>query len=126
MTTLGKLLGSPARTELLRVLVYQGGAVGVRSAARIAGMHPHSAGLALKALVREDLVRRRQTTVGPLYELNPTHPDVPVLEAVFCAAAAACTRQRQSSLHRKGRAILPFIDEATRMLNKARSHRHVA
>ena len=125
MKTLGKLLGSAARTEVLRVLTCQPGPLGLRPTARVAGIHPRSAELALRDLVREQLVRSRPTAAGPVYEINRRHPDTPVLEAVFDAAARAAVHQRRASLQRKARAILPFVDEADRMLSRARDHRHV-
>jgi len=125
MRTLGKLLGSAARTELLRVLAYQAGPVGLRPLARLAGIHPHSTELALRALVGEGLVLRRQSSTRPLYEWNPDHPDAPVLESVFKAAEQAYVRQRGSALREWAQAILPLIQEASQMLTHARRRRHV-
>jgi len=125
MKALGKLLGSAARTEVLRVLTCQPSPVGLRHVSRIAGIHPRSAELALKALVSEKLVKRNRRSGRSLYEMNHGHPDMPVLEAVFGAVARAATGERCSSLHQRARAILPFIEEATRMLTCARRSRHV-
>jgi DNA-binding transcriptional ArsR family regulator len=125
MRTLGELLGSAARTELLRVLAYQPGPVGLRPAARLAGIHPRSAELALRALVDEGMVLRRQAGRRPVYEWNPDHPDSPVLRSVFDAAAQARILQRAGTLRERARSILPFIEEASRMLTYARRDRHV-
>ena len=126
MKTLGELLGTAARIEVLRVLTCQPHPLGLRHLARRAGIHPRSAELALKSLVNETLVNRTQTDTRALYEMNRSHPDVPVIEAVFAAAAHAAIRQRNASLQAKARRILPFIDEATRMLASARGGPHVA
>jgi len=126
MKRLGDLLSSAARTELLRVLVCQPGAVGLRPAARLAGIHPHSAELALAGLIGDKLVKRRTGSAGPAYELNRRHADLPVLEAVFAAAAQAGIAARRPSLQLRARRILPFIRQATRMLAHARETRHVA
>jgi len=125
MKTLGKLLGSAARTEVLRVLTCQPGSVGLRHVARIARIHPRSAELALKTLVSEKLVRCKRTATRTLYEMNRGHPDMPILEAVFEAAARAAISKRSSVLQERARAILPFVEEASRMLGRARRHRHV-
>lgn len=118
MKKLGQLLGSAARTELLRVLVHCPGPVGLRHAAGLAGVRARSAELALRALVEEGIVRRRQAG-GPLYELNRSHPDIAVLEAVFEAARCAELKRRTAALQERAAAILPFIAEANRMLARA-------
>jgi hypothetical protein len=125
MKTLGNLLGSAGRTEVLRVLNYQPGLVGLRQVARRAGVHARSAELALDALVGETLVNCKRTATRALYEMNRDHPDARVLEALFEAAARAAIGQRSSSLHARARGILPFIAEATRMLANAKGSRHV-
>ena len=126
MKTLGDLLGSAARTEVLRVLNYQPGPVGLRQVAWRAGIRPRSAELALNALVDEKLVSRRRTATRALYEMNQGHPDVAVLEAIFAAAARAVISQRSPSLHKRAQGILPFIAEATRMLDRSKSPGHGA
>lgn len=126
MTRLGSLLSSAARTEILRALACQPGPVGVRQVAHLAGVHPHSAELALAALVREKRVRRTRTPARPVYEWNRTHPDAPVLEAVFAAAALGFIAARRPLWDKRAGSILPFIRRATRMLARARESRHVA
>ena len=126
MKTLGILLGSAGRTEILRALLWQPGSVGLRQVARLAGVHPHSAEVALAGLVRERLVRRRRASSRTRYELNRTHADVTVLEATFLAAARAVISARSRSLDERARSILPFIRQATQMLTHARETRHVA
>ena len=108
------------------MLVYQPAAVGLRHAARAAGVHPHSAELALAGLVREGLVRRRVVGVRPLYAINRTHPDAPVLQAVFDAASRAATAVRSRTLQARGRALLPLIRQASRMVAAARESQHGA
>lgn len=124
MKTLGTLLASPARTEILRALVCQPDMVGLRQVARIAGVHPHSAELALAGMVKEDLVRRTRTPTRALYKLNRNHADVPVLEAVFLAAARAVTIERSRTLAERSMSILPFIGQANRMIANARRSRN--
>jgi len=123
---LGALLASPARIEVLRALVCQPGSAGLRQVARIAGVHPHSAELALAGLIRERLVKRERTPSRVLYTLIREHADVPVLEAVFTAAAQVSIKARSRSLNERARAILPLVRQATRMLACARESRRVA
>ena len=126
MKTLGQLLASAGRTEILRALMCQPGPVGLRQVARIAGVHPHSAEVALAGLVRERLVKRRRTATRALYQLNTSHADFAVLEAVFLAAARAVTSARSRLLDERAKSILPFIRQANRMLARARETRHGA
>lgn len=126
MTNLGTLLSSATRTEILRALMYQPAPAGLRPLARIAGVLPHSAELALGALVKETLVKRTVYAVGPRYTLNRAHPDAELLEAVFTAAARAVTASRCRMLGQRAACILPFIREASSMLTRARETRHVA
>ena len=124
MATLGKLLGTAARTEVLQVLLNQPGALGVRPTARIAGIQPRSAELALKALAAEGLVCTTQTRRGPLYEMNRAHPQTQLLADVFAGVAEAFIRQRRATLSTRGRTFLPFMAETTRMLARAKQSRH--
>ena len=126
MKTLGMLLASAGRTEVLRALMCQPDSVGLRQVARIAGVHPHTAELTLAALVREDLVNRRQTSAHPLYALNRDHPEVEVLEEVFQASARAFIAARSRLLDERAKSLLPFIRRATQILSRARETRHVA
>lgn len=124
MITLGKLLGSAARTEVLQVLFNQPGALGLRQTARIAAIHPRSAELALRELATEGLVKTTPSRPGPLYEINRTHPHAPLLAATFAAATQALIRLRSESLSARGRTLLPFLAEASRMLATAKRSRH--
>lgn len=126
MKTLGMLLGSASQTEILRSLAFQPGSVGLRQVARIAGIHPHSAELALAALGQQGLVRRKRSSTRPLYSLDRSHVDFAVLEAVFAASARAFIQARSRTLNQRARSILPFVNEASRMIHRARKTRHVA
>ena len=107
MNTLGHLLGSTARTDILRVLSYDVGPIGLRPLARLAGVHPRSAELALRTLVGEGLVLRRQAGKRPVYERNEGHPEADVLQSIFQAAALARVRQLSKELQTRARGILP-------------------
>ena len=122
--TLGKLFSSAARTEILRVLARQPAPIGLRHLARLAGVHPHSAEVALKSLLDDKLVKRKQATGRPVYALDATRPDAALLRAVFDAAEREQTRIRNQTLQDRARSILPFINEATRMLDRARGVKH--
>jgi len=126
MNRLGCLFSSAARTEILRVLACQPASIGLRQAARLAGVLPHSADLALKALTSEHLVKRERLSTGARYRLNQDHPCYAVLRAVFQAATQESIRSRGRLLQQRTRTILPFIREAGRMLRRARRPRHVA
>lgn len=124
MQALGKLFGSGARTALLQVLFAQPGALGLRQAARLAGVHPHSAELALRDLMAEGVVRTVRAGATPLYEANTSCPQAAILQAVFEAAAQTVIRQRSPGLSARARTLLPLFTEASRMLAKARQAAH--
>lgn len=126
MKTLGMLLNSAGKTEILRALMYQPGLVGLRQVARIARVHPHSAELALAALIRDGLVKSRKIRNGALYELERSHEAANVLEAVFTAAAQGFTQARSRTLNDRSKSILPFIRQAGKLIARARESRHVA
>ena len=126
MKTLGMLLNSAGKTEILRALMYQPGPVGLRQVARIASVHPHSAELALAALTRDGLVKRRNVRNGALFELERSHEAINVLESVFTAAAKGFAQARSRTLNDRSKSILPFIKQACRMIRRARESRHVA
>jgi DNA-binding IclR family transcriptional regulator len=126
MKRLGRLLNSEGKTEILRVLVYQPGPVGLRQAARLAGVHPHSAEVALSALVRSGLVKYRRSPHRARYELVRDHEDAAVLEAVFLAATNGFIAKQRRILDERARQLLPFIKEAVTMIARARESHHVA
>jgi len=126
MKTLGMLLNSAGKTEILRALVYQSGPVGLRQVARIASVHPHSAELALAGLTRDGLVKRRNVGNRALFELERSHEVADVLEAVFTAAANGFTKARSLTLNDRAKSIFPFIKQARTMITRARKSRHVA
>lgn len=126
MTKLGTLLSSSARTEILRALYYQSESIGLRALARIAGILPRSAEVALAALVHEELVLANRDTMGPLYTLNRSHADTHLLAAVFTAATKVAIAKRRRELNAKAARILPFIREAEHMLTSAKAAHHVA
>lgn len=125
MKSLGKVLGSGARTDVLRALHYQRRPVGLRHLAMVAGVHPHSAELALAALEREGLVLLKKTSLRSLYALNRRHREAGRLKAVFDAAERASIQVHNSVLHQRARAILPFIEEAAEMRASARRSQRV-
>lgn len=125
MKRLGKVLSSGARTEMLRVLYYQSDSIGLRPLARIAGLLPRSAEVAVLSLLEANLIYRLPGSRGPVYVLNRAHPDYDVLSAVFSAATNAIITKRSHKLAGKAQAILPFITAAEHMLSRARESRHV-
>lgn len=120
MRSLGNLLGSTARTELLRVLAYQSNPLGLRQAARLAKVLPRSADLALRGLVNDGLVLCRKTRARNDYLMNHDHPETKILIAVFDAEATARLQAKQCELNERAQRILPFIEEATAMLAHAK------
>jgi DNA-binding MarR family transcriptional regulator len=126
MKTLGKLLTSEGKTEILRVLVYQSEPVGLRQAARLARIHPHSAEVALSALVGAGLVKYRRSPHRARYELVRNHEDVAVLEAVFQAATNCFIAAQRRTLDERARQLLPFIKQTVTMIARARESHHVA
>ena len=126
MKTLGMLLNSAGKTEILRALVYQPGPVGLRQVARIAGVHPHSAELALAALSRDGLAKRSKARNRALFELERNHEAAGVLEAVFSASANGFTQARSRTLNDRAKSLFPFIRQACKMITRARESRHVA
>ncbi len=125
MKTLGAILGSAARTDILRVLYYQPDPVGLRYLARIAGVHPHSAELALEKLIHDGLVVYNQIKLRKLYELNSEHLDTAILKSVFDASEHVSIKLRNNNLNKRATCILPFIAEASYMISHARRCKHV-
>lgn len=70
-------------------------------------------------------MKYRRTPTRTWYELDRDHADVPVLDAMFTAAALALIGVRSRSLQERGKRILPFIEQAGRMLARVRGGRHV-
>ena len=124
--TLGALLKSAARTEILRVLVEAVDGVALRELARLAGVYPRSAELALAGLERDGLVRRARGGTRVLFSLCRRHEAAPVLEAVFFAASQARRAPGMQVVRARARGLLPFMKEASAMLACARETRHVA
>lgn len=111
---------------MLRTLVYMHEPVGLRQVARIAGVHPHTAELVLADLVQEGMATRCRTASRSLFALVRGRDDVAVLEAVFKAADEMAAKLRSKRLSVRAVGILPFIQDATRLIRKAKESRHVA
>lgn len=107
------------------MLYYQPDAIGVRPLARIAGLLPRSAELAIPSLVEEQLVIRQFRHAAPLYVLNRNHAAYGLLAAIFSAATKATIIERSRKLSGKAMAILPFIAEAGEMLACGKRSLHV-
>ncbi len=122
MTKIGTLLSSSARTEILRALYYQAVPIGLRPLARIAGVLPRSAEVALSALVEEGVVCATRDATGPQYALQQSHADFALLAAVFTAATRAAIASRCRELSPRAARILPFIREAEAMVARGRAH----
>lgn len=122
MKRLGTVLSSSARTEILRALYYQAVPIGLRPLARIAGILPRSAEVALAALVEEGVVCATRDATGPQYALNQSHADFALLEAVFTAATRAAIASRCRGLGPRAACILPFIRETEGMVARGRGH----
>lgn len=126
MKTLGTILGSAARTDILRTLYYQPEPVGLRYLARIAGVHPHSAELALEKLIHEALVLCDRIDLRKLYELNVKHVDTVILTSIFDASEHVSIKLRNNNLNKRAACILPFVAEASCMISHARRYKNVA
>lgn len=123
MSTLGRLLGSSARTETLRVLRFHPEAIGVRELSRLAGIYPRSAELALVSLVKDGLVARKRKGRRDLYCLNYDHADCPVVLAVVDAGTQAATKSRCAKLQSRGRMLLRSVEQAASLISHGRNHR---
>lgn len=126
MKALSNLFSSAAKTETLCVLCHQPGGVGLRQLARIAGIRVRSAELALGSLVDAGLVSRTRLANRVLFEIDRADPRTAVLSEVFNAAALATIRMESRSLDKRARSVLPFIQQANRMLKHARGSGHDA
>lgn len=124
MKTLGTILGSAARTDVLHVLAHQTDPIGVRQIARLAGVYPRSAQLALSTLMRDNLVVRRRLGGHVRYTRNDDNPEALLLKALFAAAERAAIRRRNETLQQRARAILPAIRDACHLLRHTRSLKH--
>ena len=111
---------------MLRTLICLAEPVGIRQAARIAGVHPHTAELVLDELVREGLVTRRGKGQRIAFDLDRERPEIVVLAAVFKAADEALARVNSVKLSGRAVRVLPFIRESSRLIARAREQRHVA
>lgn len=118
MANLGSLLSTGSQAEILRALAHHPDPLGLRQAARIAGVHPRSAELALSSLVEAGIVKRKRRGSRALYHLNRDHPHAEVLIPVFEAAERGFIIMRSHSLNRTARRILPLLSRA----NKLRAH----
>jgi hypothetical protein len=107
-------------------LYYQADPIGLRPLARVAGVLPRSAEVALDALVDECLVCVNSDASGPRYILNRKHADAELLAAIFTAATKNTIASRCRTLAARAKRILPFIREAESMVGRARRSGHVA
>jgi len=125
MTSLGAILGPPGRIEIIRDLYYQPDTTSLRQLARLADVHPHTAELVLRGLVTERLVVRRRSASRVFYTKNVRHSDWLVIGRVCDGADSALRQMKRPQYNQQARTLLPFIEETTKMLAKARGSRRV-
>lgn len=118
MANWGTLFSTVSQAEILRALSHHADPIGLRQAARLADVHPHSAELALSSLVEAGMVKRKRRGSRALYHLNRNHPHAEVLMPVFEASERGFIKMRSRSLNRTARRILPLLNRA----NKIRAH----
>lgn len=95
------VLATSGNVRVLRLLAEQGAPLAVSQLARDAGMTPVGVRAALAALLQQGVVTVFGQGRAQLYALNPAHPMVPALRALF-----AHERQQWESLLRDLRAAL--------------------
>ena len=120
MKSLGTLLKSPARIEVMRALSSLDVPLGVRPLAVLAKTHPYATLQALRELVEEGVMEKCGTRTRPVYRLDDRSADVSRLRAVFQADRDLRMRADGESLSRRARALMEFNQKALGMLRTAR------
>jgi len=125
MKSIGSILKSGARADILHVLFYAHTAVSLRQLARLADVHPHSAEMVMDDLLKDHLVKRRKTSARCFFWKDSDNPDWLIIGGVCRGAEQAHQLSKQPALNKRALLILPFIEEAGSMLFKARKNRRV-
>ena len=122
MIHIGDILGSSARTEILRVLVSLPGEAGVRYLATLAGIYPNSAEVAIRGLLHDKLIKKVKKGKRCFYGINRDHTDYSLLSAVFDTVSREHIRQVNKTACEKARMVFPFINQATRITQMTKRH----
>ena len=120
MNSLGQLLKSPTRIEVLRALFSVDFPLGVRALAILAHAHPYAASRVLAELVEEKLVEKTKSQTRPAYRICTNHPEALRLQRFFDADRETLRGQDEEDLSRRAQAFFNFNRQALQMLGQAR------
>lgn len=124
MNSLGKLLKSPARIEVLRALCALDIPVGVRALAVLARSHPYATSRVLAELVREDLVEKTAARTRPGFRMRNHHPEAARLRALFASDRETLRQRDAEELSKRAKSFLNFNCRALRVMDQARRSLH--
>ncbi len=120
MVSLGQLLKSPVRIDVLRSLFSVEVPLGLRPLARMSQAHPYATSRVLQDLVEETLVEKTSSLTRPTYRICAKHPHASRLRRIFEADRETCVLQEQEDLSRRAQAFVEFNRKALQMLKQAR------
>ncbi len=120
MTDLSPYFSSQAKYKVLEVLSRQVGPIPLRHVAHLTRLPVHSIELALKALVKDRIVRQRRNARYSLFEMNQARSESKTVQALFQFLSDRALEERASSYGKKAVAALRFVIESTDLLRKAR------
>jgi len=119
MYSLGDMLSSKARTEIIEVLSRTQTKVGIRRIAWICGLHPRSVEIALKSLVDEKLVLKIPQKRGFAYTWNEDHPETSRLRQLFVHDEHQRLDRRTAPLSSEGKQLCAFLDDGLSLIQQA-------
>jgi DNA-binding IclR family transcriptional regulator len=120
MVSLGQLLKSPVRIDVLRSLFSVEVPLGLRLLARMSQAHPYATSRVLQDLVEETLVEKTSSLTRPMYRICAKHPHASRLRRIFEADRETGVLQEQEDLSRRAQAFVEFNSKALQMLKQAR------
>jgi len=119
MHSLGDILSSKARTEIIEVLSRTQTKVGIRRIAWMCDLHPRSVEIALKSLVDEKLVLKIPQKRGFAYIWNEDNPETSRLRQLFVVDEHQRLNRRTTQLTSDGAHLCAFLDDGFSLFQQA-------
>ena len=117
---LSDFFSSRSRTKVLLTLFHQAHPVPLRHLAYMTKLAVQRVEYALKQLVKDKLVIRKQEGKAVLYSLNKKHKAFPLISDICVASSKYQIRMRSNLYHDRAKQVLKFCSQAHDILSRAR------
>ena len=123
-TSLPELFSSAAKTRVLEILAPQTLPLSARQIETLSELPIRSVVLALEALEKAKVVKKKRKQARVIFSLNETHPTYELVRSIFMLVEAKFLENRSPDYAKAARSILPFQTSAQRLIKHGKTNLH--